>query len=90
MIKRRLRSAAIRPFPLARRLDLIMRIAAQMAARSVEQAERYLQQQLRRQGSVLRRKQIPHQEVERQLRELESAVRARLWHAVLCPPTDAS
>jgi hypothetical protein len=72
-------------FPLARRRALIVRLAAQMAARPMALAERYLQQQLGRQIDLLHRKKIPDRIVEREVCALESAVRAELWRLVLTP-----
>jgi hypothetical protein len=74
-------------FPFACRLGLILRLAEQMAARRPVAAEKYLQQQLRRQIEALHRRQVPDQIVEREIRALESAVRAALWRLVLTPST---
>ncbi len=81
------RSATVSAFPPARRRDLVAEIAAGMAARPPEEAERYVKQQIRRQARALRRKQVSEQEIEREARHMESAVRAELWRQVIiCPP----
>ncbi len=72
-------------FPFAYRRGLILRLAEQMAARGPAAAEKYLQQQLQRQISTLHRRQVPDRAVEREIRALESAVRAELWRVVLTP-----
>jgi Family of unknown function (DUF6074) len=73
------------PFPLARRRNLIEKIAAQMAARRPVAAEKHLQQQLRRQINVLHRRQMSDQIIDREVRAFESTVRAELWRLVLTP-----
>lgn len=73
------------PFPLSRRRDLVARLAAQMADRSAESAEKHLQLQLRRQTDVLRRKPLPEPIIVEQVRGLENAVRAELWRLVMAP-----
>ena len=70
-------------FPFAHRRGVILRLAEQMAARGPAAAENYLQQQLRRQIEALHRRQVPDRTVEREIRALESAVRAELWRLVL-------
>jgi hypothetical protein len=75
----------IAAFPFAHRSGLILRLAEQMAARRPAAAENYLQQQLRRQIEALHRRQVPDRTVEREIRTLESAVRAELWRLVLTP-----
>src|SRR5215470_19523001 len=68
-------SATMLVFPVAQRLDFVERIAAQMVARSATGGEQHLQLQLRRQGTVLRRKGIAEPIIKRELASLESAVR---------------
>jgi hypothetical protein len=73
-------------FPLVRRRAVVVKLAAQMAARPMALAERYLQQQLSRQIGALHRKGVRDRVVEREVVALESAVRAELWRLVLTPP----
>ena len=72
-------------FPLARRESVVTRLAAQMATRQPYAAEKYLQQQLRRQIDALHRRQVSDGIVEREVRALESAVRSELWRLLLTP-----
>ena len=73
-------------FPLAQRRSLVLRLATQMALRQPSDAQRYLEQQLRRQIAALHRRRVSDRVVERESRALESAVRAELWRLVLSPP----
>ena len=79
--------AAVKPFPLKARRDLVVRIAAQVVARPSELAEQPLHQQLQRQVRVLARKHVSDVDVEREVRGLESAIRAEVWRQVLSPHT---
>src|SRR4051794_40419146 len=72
-------------FPFARRRALISRLANGMASRPMAAAEKYFQQELRRQIRVLHRKHYSDDVVELEVRSLESAVRAELWRLVLTP-----
>jgi hypothetical protein len=63
--------ATILAFPIARRGDHVRALAAQMAARPAEQAEKHLAYQLRRKRVGLLRKQLPKDTVERELRSFE-------------------
>jgi hypothetical protein len=74
------------PFPLARRKTLIVGLAAQMAARPIALAEKHLQQQLRRQADIMRRRGIPVAVIQREVKALELAARAELWRVVLLGP----
>jgi uncharacterized protein DUF6074 len=56
-----------------------------MFARVPAAAEKYFQQQLRRQIEALHRKHVPERVVEREIRTLETPVRAELWRLVLTP-----
>jgi Family of unknown function (DUF6074) len=73
-------------FPLDRRRDLVRRLAAQMIARSEQDAERHLAHQLRRQANVLARKQLSDDSIHREIAGLASAVRREIWRLVLCAP----
>ena len=85
-----MKRARIIAFPFARRRGLILRLAEQMVAQAPAAAQKYLQQQLRRQIGALHRKQVPDRTVEREIRALESAVRAELWRLVLSPSVTPS
>jgi hypothetical protein len=76
--------AAMYAFPLARRVDLVGDVAAQMAARPMGNAEKHLAAKLHGQGLTLRKKGVPMPVVARELYALEQAIRAKLWTLVLC------
>jgi hypothetical protein len=82
--------AAIVPFPLARRRAFIGKHAARMADLPPRQAEAYLSQQLRVQGDTLRRRGIAESAIAREIRSLESTIRAELWRCVITPGRPAS
>lgn len=77
--------AIVEPFPLARRVDFVERQARSMAAMGHAAADRHLQRQLEIQRQTLMRKQVAASAIDRELRHLENAIRAALWHAVLTP-----
>jgi hypothetical protein len=84
-------SAKIVPYPLARRRDLVAKIAAQVLARSPTLGEEHLQRQLRRQDRYLSSKGAAETAIKRELRALEAAVRTELWLIVLAPdPPDGA
>jgi hypothetical protein len=78
-------SAVLIAFPIVRRCKLIDGTAAQMLARPSAVAEKHLQAQVRRQGHALRRKQLPEDQIARQMQAFEAAVRAALWRHILTP-----
>lgn len=75
--------AKVIPFPIDRRRSFVERLAAQIAARQARAGEAHLQQQLKRQGEVLRRKGVPESSIERELRTLTATIRAELWRLLL-------
>jgi hypothetical protein len=79
------RNARLLAFPLARRRDLVTKLAGQMLARSPTEAERHLLFELERHRRILARRQLSTDVIEAQLRSLEGAVRAELWRAVMTP-----
>jgi hypothetical protein len=79
-------SAAVLVFPITRRGDQVRALAAQMAARPRDQAERHLAFQLRRKFHGLRRKRIPDDTARREIRSFELAVRVELWRLVMRAP----
>jgi hypothetical protein len=70
-------------FPLARRYSLVKKLAGQMLARRPAEAERHLALELQRHRRVLRRRQLSNELIESQIHELQCAVRAELWRAVM-------
>jgi hypothetical protein len=81
--------ARILAFPLARRRDLLKKLAEQMLARSPKDAERHLSVELERHRRILRRRQLTDRVVHAELRAFEGAVRHELWHRVFTPPATA-
>lgn len=74
------RLAAITPFPLRRRLAFIRKHGARIATlASKAQADAHLRQQIVIQADALRRKSVPEETIAREIRSLESAIRAEVW-----------
>ncbi len=68
------------PFPFARRRKLIGALVSKMAAAPTDvDADRIFQGHAARLGRGLRRKRVAERVIERELRGLETAVRAELW-----------
>jgi hypothetical protein len=63
---RAFKAAEVIAFPPARRRDLVVKVAAQMAARPPHLADAHLRRQLERQGRVFRRKCVPDRNPSRQ------------------------
>lgn len=78
--------ASFIPFPLGRRRKLVNLLAGQMGAASTgEAAEKLFQGRAARLARGLRRKRVPEQVIERELRALEAAVRTALRCVVFDP-----
>jgi Family of unknown function (DUF6074) len=75
-------TAAIVPFPLARRRSMIQRQASYAAELNPDAAERHIQQQLKIQCEAMGRKGINPDLVARELKCMETAIRALLLGAV--------
>ena len=77
--------AEVIPFPSAQRVGLIRMLAKSMASsgHSVDSAERMLAGRLTTQRAAMLRKGIAPNVVEREVRSLELAVRARLSEIVM-------
>jgi Family of unknown function (DUF6074) len=84
------RSAHMLAFPLARRRDLVKKLAQQMLARSPTEAERHLSFELKRHRRILRRRQLSDGTIEAELRALGGAVRNELWKSVMAPRQPSS
>lgn len=78
-------SAAVLPFPLAARRDLVRRQAARYLEQSAKSAEGNLQHQLRVQRDTMLRRGIDPVTVEQECAELQSAIRCEVWRLVLTP-----
>jgi hypothetical protein len=75
-------SAAIYPFPLAKRKTMIDRQARYAAELKPDAAERHIRQQLKIQGDAMRRKAIDDALIAREIACMEEAIRAVLARAV--------
>lgn len=70
--------ATILPFPLARRRLMIEKQARYAAEINSDAAERHIQQQLKIQADSMRRRGIDEDIIARELRCMETAIRAAL------------
>jgi hypothetical protein len=71
------------PFPAARRVGFIRNMAALMASYRPDAAERTLDVRLDQTRSAMLRRGLGADVVEREVRSLELAIRARLWTIVM-------
>lgn len=78
-------SATVLPFPLARRAALVARQAHYLAGMRPRAAEHNLFRQLQQQREALLRRGVDPNTVEREVRELEAAIRAALVAACYTP-----
>ncbi len=73
-------------FPLARRDAIVTDIASEMMMEpDAGAAQRHLIEQLSRHGNMLRRRGASASVVDRQLKSLEAAIRAKLWRWLFGP-----
>lgn len=82
-------TAEVLPFPLARRLDLIHRQADYALCLRPEKAEQHIQRQLQCQRDALRRRGVAENIVAREIRDMEAAIRAAMWHLTFETPDEA-
>jgi hypothetical protein len=81
-------SCKLIPFPQIRRRRFVARNAIRLAGLSHKTAEKLLAATLKRQAEAMTRKGIPAAVIERESRNLESAIRAELWRQILLRPGD--
>ena len=74
-------SAAIYPFPLAKRGAMIDRQARYAAELGPDAAERHIQQQLKIQGDSMRRRGVDEDLIARELKCMRTAIGAALLRA---------
>jgi hypothetical protein len=79
------KSATITPFPAARRTAFIKKHAERMASLTPSHSEADLRHQLKIQADTMRRRGISEETISREIRALESSIRAELWRVVLLP-----
>jgi hypothetical protein len=77
--------AQILPFPPTRPRAFVFKQAEHAALMNPDAGERYVLRQLKVQGDAMRRKGIAEDLIQRELRCLETAIRAALWKAVNTP-----
>jgi DNA-binding transcriptional regulator YdaS (Cro superfamily) len=70
------------PFPAARRVGLIRKMARLLATYSPDAAERTLRARLDAAKAVMLRRGISPEVAAREVRSLELAIRSRLWSIV--------
>ena len=80
-------TAELIPFPLARRLDLIHRQAEYALCLKPEKAERHIARQLQCQADALRRRGISDNTIARELKAMDAAIRAAMWHTTFDTPS---
>jgi hypothetical protein len=80
-----MKHALVLPFPQAQRRRFILRMAARVTGISAKTGEKLLIAMLRQQAAIMTRKGIPLDVVQRECRNLGSAIRAEIWRRVLLP-----
>jgi Family of unknown function (DUF6074) len=78
-------SAAITPFPSARRTGFIRKHAQHMATLTPTHSEGYLRHQMKIQSDTMRRHGVAEDAIAREIKSLESSIRSELWRVVLLP-----
>lgn len=78
-------TAAVIPFPIARRLDLVQSVARRMLELPPDRAERHFEFSLERQAKVMRRRGIAQAAINQELTTFAAAVRALVWENVFFP-----
>jgi hypothetical protein len=76
-------SADIVPFPAARRIGFVRKMARLMASYQPDAADRSLRVRLDAIRSAMLRRGLSPEVVKREIRSLELAIRARLWVIVM-------
>jgi hypothetical protein len=83
-------TAKVVPFPAARRVGFVRRMAELLASYHPDAAERTLSARLHATRSAMLRRGLPSEVVEREIRSLELAIRARMWVIVMQGGGDAA
>ncbi|MHC2424139.1 hypothetical protein ACVII1_007141 [Bradyrhizobium elkanii] len=78
-------SAAVIPFPVARRVDLVASIARRALELHPQAGEQHIRRSADLQATVLRRKGVSEDLIQREKAALDGAVRTLIWDAVLAP-----
>jgi hypothetical protein len=72
-------------FPRARDLNFVRRQAARMANLNEDAAKQYLLRQLHVQRETMQRRGVAAYSIDKNLDELEIAIRNELWHELISP-----
>lgn len=83
-------TATLFAFPLTRRTHFIAKQARRVAELSPAAGEKHIAAQVKTQRDAMARKGIVVEIIERETAQLESAIRAAVWSAVLMPPVGAA
>jgi hypothetical protein len=78
-------TATVTPFPSARRGSFIRKQAERMKTLTPTHSDAHLRQQLKIQADTMRRRGVTEDVIAREIRALESGIRAELWRVVLLP-----
>ena len=78
-------TAIVVPFPLTRRPHFIRKQARRVTELSPAAGERHIAAQIKVQRDVLMRKGVNAELIKRETVQLESAIRAAIWAAMLTP-----
>ncbi|WP_028332792.1 DUF6074 family protein [Bradyrhizobium sp. USDA 3256] len=78
-------TAAVIPFPAARRVDLVASIARRALELPPQAGEQHIRRSVDLQATVMRRKGVSEDMIDREKVALDGAVRASIWDAVLAP-----
>jgi len=83
-------TAILFAFPLTRRPHFIRNQARRVAELSPVAGEKHIAAQIKTQRDAMARKGMAVEIIERETAQLESAIRAAVWSAVLMPPVGAA
>ncbi|MBR0697742.1 DUF6074 family protein [Bradyrhizobium lablabi] len=75
--------ADVIPFPVTRRQAFVFKQAEHAALMNPDAGERYVLRQVKVQRDAMRRKGVPEQLIERELRSLENAIRDALQRLLI-------
>jgi hypothetical protein len=81
-------TSKILPFPQIKRRRFIMKAVTRLVSVPAKTAEKLFTAALKQQAEVMARKGIPAEVIERETRNLESAIRTELWRQILLRPDD--
>ena len=83
-------SAAVVPFPIARRRDFIVRQAQYALSLKPQKGEEHIARQVQCQAQAMRRRGVAEDLVGRELNSMAAAIRAVMWQVVMQTPGGAA